>query len=168
MKYIIPRRAIRLGDLEPLDEMYIVGCADRIDPVWQPEHYDLALEYKAVMRVIANSRFSLGWQKEKAAGILADLARDPGHVYIMVSDDGAYYKIGKSISPPRRLKEVSPKMPFGVTLLCAIKTDDMCKLEKTLHRRFKAKRCKGEWFKLTQGDLDAIKREYKPVFTKRP
>lgn len=80
----------------------------------------------------------------------------PGYVYVVKSPTGAY-KIGKSKDPDNRLRTFSVKLPFEVEYVCVIPTDDMNGLERDLHSRFSDKRENGEWFNLTDTDIQYIK-----------
>ena len=73
------------------------------------------------------------------------------------------YKIGASAEPERRFGAVATQMPDAMTNIHTIKTDDPFGVEKYWHRRFEAKRLKGEWFKLTPTDVRAFKR-WKSIF----
>lgn len=80
----------------------------------------------------------------------------PGFVYLLQSPTGAY-KIGKTKTPNDRLRTFSVKMPFEVAYVCVIETLDMNGLERSLHLRFAEKRLNGEWFSLTDADVEYIK-----------
>jgi AraC-like DNA-binding protein len=77
-----------------------------------------------------------------------------GYVYIYGGEGS--YKIGRTTNIQRRLKELPP-LPFRAELIHTIETDDAAMLETHLHRRFKAQRLNGEWFRLSDDDLTAIK-----------
>jgi hypothetical protein len=81
----------------------------------------------------------------------------PGHVYLFRGVGTDYYKIGCSINPTQRLETVSPVMPFKTELICQIETDDMYGLEAELHEEFAENRQNGEWFKLTDSDVERLK-----------
>lgn len=73
------------------------------------------------------------------------------YTYIM-SDSSGMYKIGKSFDPKCRLDNLGIGNP-------TIKLDFIIKgnIENKLHKLFKNKRVKGEWFRLDKLDLEIIK-----------
>jgi len=79
-----------------------------------------------------------------------------GEVYLIQS--GRYYKIGMSVSTGRRLYEIGLKLPEQPKEVHVIKTDDPRGIEEYWHKRFAAKRTKGEWFDLDARDVAAFKR----------
>lgn len=44
-----------------------------------------------------------------------------------------------------------------ISVICLIKTPDMCALESELHKRFADRRVNGEWFELCETDVLYIK-----------
>lgn len=78
-----------------------------------------------------------------------------GFVYLLES--GGVYKIGVTKNLNRRVKQISPKMPYPVNLIHSIKTNDRYKLEGWLHNIFRSKRLEGEWFQLSETDVQIIK-----------
>lgn len=79
-----------------------------------------------------------------------------GQVYLLKHHDA--YKIGKSTDASRRYKEIRTQMPHETEEVHVIQTDDPSGIEAYWHNRFKEKRLKGEWFKLTPSDVKAFKR----------
>ncbi len=77
-----------------------------------------------------------------------------GFVYLFSSDHG-FYKIGQSVDPEGRLQAFS-SLPFNVRLIHKTFTQDMDYAETFLHHKFAAKRIKGEWFQLTEADVQDI------------
>ncbi len=78
-----------------------------------------------------------------------------GFVYLMISRDG--YKIGRSWDPKGRLKELKRSAP-SLELIHTFEADDVLLAEKTLHRRFADRRISGEWFDLSPGEVEGIKK----------
>lgn len=79
-----------------------------------------------------------------------------GYVYLLKFRSD--YKIGASADPDRRYGEVATQMPYAMAKVYTIKTDDPFGVENYWHRRFEAKRLRGEWFKLSLADVRAFKR----------
>lgn len=78
----------------------------------------------------------------------------PGFVYVLYSDDGLR-KIGSTKNFSRRVAQIAPKMPYRTRLeiLLACELGKESQVEKLIHRRFSAKRLRGEWFRLDGDDL---------------
>lgn len=77
----------------------------------------------------------------------------PGYVYLMRGD--RWHKIGRCQNPADRLAGMT-RLPFPVSLVCTIPTDNMNALEKQLHQRYAAQRTNGEWFLLTDEQVAEI------------
>jgi hypothetical protein len=78
-----------------------------------------------------------------------------GFVYIFGGE--GIYKIGRAKDPAKRVSTLT-KLPFRAELIHTIQSDDAVLLETHLHHRFKEQRVNGEWFRLTDKDLTALKR----------
>ena len=68
------------------------------------------------------------------------------------------YKIGKAVLVERRTDQISLQLPVDLALVHSIRTDDAYGIEAYWHRRFAAKRAKGEWFTLSRQDVESFKR----------
>ena len=68
-----------------------------------------------------------------------------------------FYKIGFTKNIDDRLKLFAVKLPFRVTLIHSVKTMTAGKLEIELHKKFQNKIVNGEWFALSESDLEYIK-----------
>jgi hypothetical protein len=71
------------------------------------------------------------------------------------------YTIGKTTDKLRlqsRLRVYRTHNPHGVQLLHVIQTDDATRLEKTLHRKYSERCVGGEWFELTDDQVEEIRR----------
>jgi hypothetical protein len=82
--------------------------------------------------------------------------RVTGYVYL-VAGEGGVYKIGKTTQLDKRVNFFEIKLPFPIELVCVIPSDDISGLERQMHKRFADKHVNGEWFKLTQQEVEEIK-----------
>ena len=80
-----------------------------------------------------------------------------GFVYLLKIEGKNQYKIGVTKNLNKRLKQISPKMPFELKIEHKIKHNDIYGMEDELHNKFDDKRIKGEWFKLNDNDVNYIK-----------
>jgi hypothetical protein len=67
-----------------------------------------------------------------------------------------WYKIGRTNYLSDRLASLSTLPPFDLELIHAIDCDDSRKAEAELHQTFAEKRVKGEWFLLSEEDVEVI------------
>lgn len=79
----------------------------------------------------------------------------PGHVYLLASELGPH-KIGRAKEVGERLKTLAIQLPFDVSLAHHFPADDCVAAEAYLHGRFAEKRLRGEWFRLTEEDVEWI------------
>ena len=79
-----------------------------------------------------------------------------GFVYFIKAENGLI-KIGQTKDLSNRYKQIQHSALLKTELLFAIESDDVIKLEEKLHRFFENKIKKGEWFALSDGDIEIIK-----------
>lgn len=79
----------------------------------------------------------------------------PGAGFVYILKVGKHYKIGQSINPQRRARELAAGLPFD--LIHTIGTEDMSRLEIELHTKFEEKCISGEWFELEAEDIEWLK-----------
>ena len=91
----------------------------------------------------------------KWPGKVDQRAQRRGVIYILKADNGLY-KIGKTSNPDKRLPRLAIQLPYQITVVRTIWTDDIDGLESGLHHRFADKRAHGEWFRLIQADIDEL------------
>ena len=89
-----------------------------------------------------------------------EVKTDAGYCYIMKDDlYPMYYKIGKAKNPSLRENTLLHNSPT-ISLFKVVKTKSMHKLETELHDIFKDKRYRGEWFELTEEDINWLIETY--------
>lgn len=79
-----------------------------------------------------------------------------GFVYICNSDIGLF-KIGCSVNPDRRIKDLGLGSSIKHILIHTINTNNMFELEKQLHNKYENKKEHSEWFRLDDEDLNYLK-----------
>lgn len=79
-----------------------------------------------------------------------------GYVYMQRHEND--YKIGHTKSLNKRGRQIQIELPREIELVHSILTDDPLGIEAYWHRRFEAKRTRGEWFRLSNSDISAFKR----------
>ena len=83
-----------------------------------------------------------------------------GFVYLAKNSRNGLYKIGYSKNPEQRentLQSEEPEISMEAIY------DGTRKIEEELHQKFSAKRVRGEWFKLDEGDVLSIKASFAEV-----
>lgn len=81
--------------------------------------------------------------------------RTSGFVYVLRSPYG--YKIGKTIHLKTRLQMFGVKLPFPNSVEHCAWFEDYSSAERQFHAQFADKRLEGEWFNLSQADLEIIR-----------
>lgn len=77
-----------------------------------------------------------------------------GYIYILKSGD--LYKIGQSAKPRKRLRQLRTGSSLPIEVVYTMRTPHYKFVEKILHNRLADKRVRGEWFALSETDLQYI------------
>lgn len=85
---------------------------------------------------------------------LPERTKNQGFVYLVDAVGTTWYKIGQSISPSKRLHSISCKAPYDCRFIHVFEVEDMTGTEQFWHKHFDDKRVNGEWFELTQEDVN--------------
>jgi hypothetical protein len=146
---------------------YLIPCDGRLGiqakprEVWKQLRDALtqSLEHITDEEVDAyNARLDEEMTQQAAPTPLKSNSMLKGFVYVIQGD--AYYKIGYTNDPYKRLKPITVNALFPLKTLVLIPTDDMKTTEQTLHTQFASKHIRGEWFNLSDEDLEAIRHGY--------
>lgn len=78
-----------------------------------------------------------------------------GVVYVLKSALG--YKVGRTKNVPARMRAFGVLLPIVYTIPLCAWFDDCHEAEKRYHNRFAEKRINGEWFDLTEQDIEHIR-----------
>ena len=74
-----------------------------------------------------------------------------GVVYLLRA--GPFYKIGKASDFDRRLRQIKLQLPYPVEVVHTIACADISHVETLWHKRFASRRQTGEWFVLTDEEV---------------
>lgn len=77
-----------------------------------------------------------------------------GYVYLLQC--GEHFKIGYSLTPHKRVRQLRTGSPHPIRMIHELKTPCFKLIEKQLHHKFRSKRGKGEWFTLAPEDVEYI------------
>ena len=80
-----------------------------------------------------------------------------GHIYVVHTN--GYHKIGRSSNVKERINGLRATVPTPLELICTIPSTDTYTDEKNLHERFDDKRTQGEWFELTEEDIEWLRQQ---------
>lgn len=84
-------------------------------------------------------------------------AREPVEGVVYLLQAGPHFKIGKSIDFDKRLGQIKLQLPYAVEVVHVMRAADPSQVESYWHRRFSPLRQNGEWFLLTQTEVDEFK-----------
>jgi hypothetical protein len=131
--------------------------------LWRETHYDKQFFNYGDLDLIEHGEYAT--QEDKDALIDRPVPKyippikkrnTGGFVYLIKSSEG-YYKIGKSKKPEDRMRLFGIKLPFRVDPVHLIHCQDMHAVETELHERYAHARADGEWFTLTDEEVEEIK-----------
>lgn len=85
-----------------------------------------------------------------------------GFIYLIENTDTLEYKIGLTKnSPEKRLKQLQTGSPAKLRLKASYRTNYPHRLESILHRYYSPYRLEGEWFALSDGQVNDFLTECK-------
>ena len=82
-----------------------------------------------------------------------------GYLYIIQCKGFPYYKIGQTTMPKGRLNSLQTGCPFDLSIEYAMQVKDMNESERQIHIQYEGKRMRGEWFMLTDAELESVKED---------
>lgn len=155
---IIPRRCQYCWTMFWPKSQYHDYCAECM-PVIR-EHGDGSTQR---MRKFLGSAFSGNQSDDPGNSVFETIQRawlerewkPNGYVYFLGGH--GYCKIGRAKRVTSRVKQLAIQLPWPVELVHVIPCADYAKSESALHRYFADQRANGEWFFLSDSDLEFIK-----------
>ena len=130
--------------------LYSRGWYKNLFAWWQSWHYG-TWKPKEISYKTLDSRIK---RYDKPIGKKPKKINKNTRVYLMIDNHTGLYKIGRSIKPLKREKTLQSEKP-SIKLL--YDWEAVNKDEHTLHKIFKRKRVRGEWFDLNDIDISSIK-----------
>ena len=100
------------------------------------------------------------FSKDKRLHLLQDIVfelnipRDKGYIYVYETQ--RLFKIGYTLNIENRYKKYVTENPYKIEKIIETKVNNAFKVEQLLHKLFKDKRHRGEWFKLNFDDVGFI------------
>ncbi|MDM5335733.1 GIY-YIG nuclease family protein [Fictibacillus enclensis] len=86
-----------------------------------------------------------------------------GFVYFIRETGGGRIKIGKARDPYERItKGFGVKLPYPLQLVHLLESKNDLLTEKLFHQHFRHKRVHGEWFHLSEGDVQWVQNQRYP------
>lgn len=87
-----------------------------------------------------------------------------GYVYFIIEaanlhvnrNEEILVKIGFAIDPIRRIRSLQTGNPSSLTIYKSIKSEKYKQLENFLHKKYKSKKVRGEWFNISLSEIDCI------------
>lgn len=131
---------------------------------WRAVDYNLDYMSEDSRWIVYNSKYATDRDREFLFKRQPRAERQPtptrtpkaGFVYLIKNSEG-HYKIGRSVDAAKRIESLGVLLPFTIEPVHIIAAMNMNGLEKELHERFAEKRIAGEWFVLTDEDVEYIK-----------
>ena len=104
---------------------------------------------KKIREINKSIRERLALQKERSR-------KRTGFIYLIRSNTG-HYKIGRTTNLDLRIKSYSREYPIKTKVIHSFKCDDYVNIDSYLLRKFQNKQLQGEWFDLSDSDIEWIK-----------
>ncbi|MFS0688961.1 GIY-YIG nuclease family protein [Sporosarcina sp. 179-K 8C2 HS] len=83
-----------------------------------------------------------------------------GYIYFIREAQTGLVKIGRSTDVERRVQSLQISTPFDLEVVFKFYSDDYYLLETNCHNFFKSKKVRGEWYRLSEKDIECIKLYY--------
>jgi len=126
--------------------------------------YTIKTSCESILELELRTSMSKTYQRKEIESLISS---DYGYVYFIKSQFG--YKIGCAKDYKTRIKTLGVIMPFEYELTHIIRCVNYQELENVLHKAFKPKRIRGEWFSIEESDfleVNVICKNYNTIIEK--
>jgi hypothetical protein len=128
----------------------LVSLANELEPFLERKEYGTIKQaYEIISEILDKRKMKSEIEAIRAKG-------KPGYIYLIVAENGMC-KIGKTQNIEKRMNPFKVKFPMNWELIYSFQTENYTLAEKRLHKLFNEKRSIGEWFSLTEEDIEYIK-----------
>lgn len=97
------------------------------------------------------------YEKLKKRSLDEKIERVKGVVYFLKDKEVGLVKIGRTTDLEKRIKSLEYEYETNLELLAKLPSDNVVNLEKKMHLKFKESNFSGEWFKLSESDIQKIR-----------
>lgn len=95
-------------------------------------------------------------KQEKLIKLISKQKKEIGEKFVYVAQCDCYYKIGIAYNLESRINTLQVGNPYKIDFYTCLKTKKAKEIEKKLHKLFEKKRLRGEWYELSEEDLNTI------------
>ena len=111
-------------------------------------------EVEKILRSRTCEMFSDNWYQLTSNEIIGIEKNNKGYVYFVKNGYNNLIKIGKTLNLQIRLNSFSTSFSDGVFLVGYIYSENYSEIEKKIHEDFKLKRKTGEWFDISDVEIN--------------
>ena len=163
----VPRTKRKAIDWESVEMQYRAGIRSLRDIGAEFGVSDVAIIKRAKRDEWTRDLSHRGIRSQEPVRLVkADEMSKAGFVYVIYMEDSAkerFYKIGMASSFTARFSTHQCASPFDLCVACAYFVGNMRAEESYLHTEFADSRIRGEWFRLSDDDLELIAKRSKLV-----
>ena len=135
---------------------------ERLKTKWVTGEYsnrELGEEFGVSHTAIKKKSVKEGWEIEEGKKRIKVAQSECGFIYVISVEDTsgkAFHKIGIAKHLETRIAGLQTSLPFDIVINISYYVDNMINEEKKLHAMYDGKRVRGEWFMLSNYDLEEI------------
>lgn len=149
------KRCSSCGEIKPIEEFVKDGRPpDGYDSRCKVCHRERKKEYARRPEVRERHRKYLQNHRKQYKNVYHHKEAAGEFIYIFKWYN--YCKIGRAMRPRSRVRVINASLPFPGEIICIIPTNNMVYAESYLHISYAHLRRGGEWFELSNSDIDSL------------